>query len=98
MATRYYVTKTQREALDLSETHWTRVLGNPKKPEDVSTHLWPIMTDPKTGASMLVVTDAVYAQVYPKLTPEEKKIMDEGLVTEDDPRVKAILAAQPSPP
>jgi hypothetical protein len=98
MATQYVLFPTLAEAQTYSAANWEIVLGRPKKPEDVSTYLWPIMTNSATDESMCVVTDDLYAQVYPKLQPEDQAALDAALVPESDPGVQAILDAQPKPP
>jgi hypothetical protein len=95
MATQYYLLSTKQAAHQLSAQHWERVLGRPKKAQDTTTFLWVVMTNPNTDESMIVVTDDLYALIYPKLTPQEQQTMDNKLVPESDPRVQAIIASQP---
>jgi hypothetical protein len=98
MTTQYVLFPTLAEAETFSAANWEIVLGEPKRLRDVSKYLWPIMTNPATDESMCVVTDELYAQVYPKLQPEDQAALDAALVPESDPGVQEILDAQPKPP
>jgi hypothetical protein len=98
MATQYWLFDTSAEAEAKNAEHWNVVLGGQAKAEDTTRYLWHVTTNPDTDASMFVVTDPLYADIYPKLTPEQQAEMTANLVPEDDPRVQEILGAQAKGP
>jgi hypothetical protein len=97
MATQYLILTTKQAALALSEEYWTKVLGRPKLPLDVTAFLCVVVSNPATGASMLVVDDWSYSTVYPTLTNQQKNFLDNNLVAGTDSRVVAIYASLPHP-
>jgi hypothetical protein len=94
MPTQYLVTNSLAQAKAQSKTWWERVLGHPKKAEDVSEFLVDCKENPvDMPRAVLIVTQEAYDEVYPKLTPQEKQFADANLLPETDPYAVAFLNA-----
>ena len=93
MATRYLILTGKQAAKAQSADWWNKVLGRLKLAIDVTEFLVRVIPHPTTDTALVVVDDASYALVTPKMTANEKNNLDANLLPATDPAVVAFLAA-----
>lgn len=93
MATMYFPLSTKQLANVQDADFWVKFIRRAKFPLDVTEFLFPILSHPVTGASLLVVSDEQYADLVPKLSAQDKTFLDNKLLPASDPEVAPILAA-----
>lgn len=93
MPTQYLVTNSLGQAQAQSKVYWERILGRAKKAEDVTEGLSLCMTNPLDGNGIIVIQQAEYDMVYPKLSVQEKAFADANLKPATDPYIAAFLVA-----
>lgn len=89
----YYPLTDKQAALAQSADWWTKVLGRAKRPQDVTQFLFSVIVNPNTGQAFLVVDGSGYAELFPKLTPQQQAFVTSHLVQANDPSVVACLEA-----
>jgi hypothetical protein len=80
----YLVFDTKEEAEVRSRQAWEDVLGRPKKPEDVTEFLWPVILHADGRASLEL--DELSAEWTVYLTPEETA----SLISEPPPPLEEM--------
>lgn len=97
MPTQYLVTNSLGQAQAQSKVYWERILGRTKNPGDVTEFLSYCMTNPNDGKGIIIIKQAEYNMVYPKLSAQEKAFADANLKPETDPYIVAFLATLKDP-
>ena len=85
MAVKYLSFPNTKSASDKSAADWLTVLGRPKAPQDVTTYLWAVLTNPKDGTALGVIPDSV----LPLLAVSDQA----SLLPATDPTVLSTLDA-----
>lgn len=98
MPTQYLVTNSLGQAQAQSKTYWEKILGRPKKTQDVTEFLSTCTENPIDHKGIISIEQTEYDILYPKLTPQEKAFADANLKPASDPYIAAFLEAIKPPP
>ena len=98
----YFIANDKHIAKANQKDYWEKILGHPKNPEDTTEFLCFVIDHPSNNTGLVVVDDWSYSVLTPKLTPQQKTILDQSLKPRDDPSVEQFFAdleaAQPPMP
>jgi hypothetical protein len=97
MPTQYLVANSLGQAKAQSKTYWEKILGRPKKTEDVTEFMSACIENPLDNKGVIVIQQSEYDLVYPKLTPQEKAFANANLKLASDPYIVAFLNATKLP-
>jgi hypothetical protein len=93
MPTQYLVANNLGQAVAQSRNYWVKILGRPKKTEDITDLMSACVENPNDHKGIIIIGQAEYNKVYPLLTPQEKAFADANLLPESDPYIVAFLNA-----
>ena len=91
--TRYLVLNSLGQAQAQSKVYWEKILGRPKHQVDTTEFMSVCMENPLDQKGVILIENAEYDMLYPKLTPQEKAWADANLLLESDPYIVAFLDA-----
>jgi len=80
-----------------SADFWTRILGRPKRPEDVTELIFDSLGCRDGAHDYMVLIEPLYSELWPKLTPSEQAFLDANLVPVSNVQVQSCLASLPKP-
>lgn len=89
---------TKQEAKQASADLWVRLLGHPKRPEDVSEFIFATLGCQDGAHDYLILTEPLFSEVWPKLTPQEQNFVNSNMVPASNVQVQNCMASLPKPP
>jgi len=96
--TMYLRYNTKQEAKQASADFWTRLLGHPKLPVDVTEFIFSTIGCRDGGWDFLVLTEPLFSQLWPKLTAQEQNFVNVNMVPIGNTQVQACINSIPRPP
>lgn len=91
--TMYLRFSTKQEAKNLSADFWTRILGHPKLPGDVTEFLFGSLGCLDGAHDYLVLREPYFSEIWPKLTAQEQTFVDANMVPANNVQVQNCLAS-----
>jgi hypothetical protein len=95
--TMYIRFSTKQLAKQQSADFWVRVLGRPYNPADTTQFIFQTLGCQDGAHDYLVLTEPLFSQLYPKLTPQEKNFVDTNMVDINNVQVQSCLNSLPHP-
>lgn len=93
MPTQYLVVNSLGQAQAQSKNYWEKIMGRPKRAQDTTELMSECVENPIDHNGVIIVGQAQYDVLYPKLTPQEKAFADANLRPASDPYIVAFLEA-----
>jgi|SRR5262245_23132187 len=84
---------TKQECKQLDADFWTRILGRPKRPQDVTEFLFGSLGCKDGGHDYMVLIEPHFSQIWPKLTAQEQAFVDANMVPESNVQVQNCIAS-----
>src|SRR5262245_7677840 len=91
--TMYLRFSTKQEAKQLDADFWVRILGHPKRPEDVSEFLFGSLGCKDGAHDYLMLVEPEFSRIWPLLTPQEQAFVDANMVPASNVQVQNCLAS-----
>ena len=80
--------------MSTSKDWWDRIVGHPKRPEDVTEFSCEVISHPTiANRNYAILTDSIKAQVFPLLSPQEMNFVNANKVPESNQGVQETLQA-----
>lgn len=89
---------TKQDAKQMDADFWVRILGHPKRPEDVSEFLFGSVGCQDGGWDYLILSEPWFTVIWPKLTAQEQNFVDVNMVPASNVQVQSCLNSIPKPP
>jgi hypothetical protein len=93
--TMYLRYSTKQECKQASADLWVRLLGHPKNPGDVTEFIFPTLGCQDGGHDYLILTEPLFSEVWPKLTPQEQNFLNANMVPASNVQVQNCMASLP---
>src|SRR5262245_6887690 len=78
--TMYLRFSDKASAKNLSADFWTRILGHPKRPQDITEFLFASLGCQDGNHDYLELKEPWFTDLWPKLTPQEQSFLDANMV------------------
>jgi len=89
---------TKQDAKQLDADFWVRILGHPKRPEDVTEFLFTTLGCLDGGWDYMIIAEPMYSMIWPKLTAQEQNFVDTNMVPVTNVQVQSCINSIPRPP
>jgi hypothetical protein len=96
--TMYLRYNTKQECKQASKDFWERLLGHPKNLQDISEFIFATLGCQDGGHDYLILTEPLFSQLFPKLTPQEQNFVNANMVPASNVQVQSCMNSIPEPP
>ena len=93
--TMYLRYNTKQECKQASADLWDRLLGRPSNAQDMTKFIFPTLGCRDGQHDYLVLTEPLFSQLFPKLTPQEQNFVNTNMVPASNTQVQNCLASLP---
>jgi len=84
---------TKQDCQQAAADYWTRLLGHPKNPDDVTQFIFSTAGCKNGGWDYLILTEPLFSQLWPLLTAQEQNFLNVNMVDVNNTQVQSCLAS-----